>query len=253
MSEVKKTTTNRPNTTNQIDLIRLFEALLRKWYILLLCTVIGYAYMSSQVVTPPDMYQSSSMLFVVSNNSTISTLTYDLQLGTMLSGDFIVIAKSKPVIDTAIQTVYEKTGTQLTRGEASGAISVNVMEGTRILKFTVTMDNPQMACELCNAITDAVADQMSIIMHSEKPSVIEYAEPSSYPLFKPVSRQPIKGAIVGFGLAAAVLCALFLLDDKVKTPEDVEKYVDAPVLACIQMDKAQVFDSRKHAKKTSSK
>ena len=52
-----------------------------------------------------------------------------------------------------------------------------------------------------------------------------------------------------------LICEVFTLDDKIKTEEDVEKYIGVPVLISIPLDKAQTFkkNSSKNGKKKKKK
>lgn len=235
----------------KINLIELFFFLLNRWYIIIACTVIGAITMGVATNTEViPMYSSQSMLFVARAGSITSFS--DLQLGSYMTQDFIVISRSKPVIDTAIQDVYEQTGVELTREQAVAAVSVSEVEDTHILSFTVTMNDPDIACDLCNALTDAMADQIAYITSSEKPTIVERAEPNPYPINMASNnnqRQVMVGAAGGFTIAAVILCFLFMLDDKIKTPEDIEKYIGAPVLVSIPMDKSQTFKKGKKPQK----
>ncbi|MCQ2529173.1 MAG: Wzz/FepE/Etk N-terminal domain-containing protein [Saccharofermentans sp.] len=243
-------TNNRGFAEDQIDLVDFFLYLLRRWYLLIACIVIGAIVMgvaTKQEITP--MYQSQAMMFV-SKTGNITDQWMDFQIGSLMTKDFVVISKSKPVIDTAIQTVFEKDGIQLTRGEAMAAISVDEIEETHIIVFTVTMTDPDLACDFCNAILDAMADQIAYILNSDKPTIVERAEPNpvAINLGQNNSRQVIIGGAAGFALCAMVLCIIYMLDDKIKTAEDIEKYIGATVLVSIPLDKSQTFKKSKSKK-----
>ena len=63
------------------------------------------------MITP--LYESSAMLYVLNKTTSVTTMA-DIQIGSALSSDFEVIAKSKPVIDTAIKQLEEETGKRYT-------------------------------------------------------------------------------------------------------------------------------------------
>lgn len=65
-------------------------------------------------VSEKNTYTSSSMLYVLSNSTSITSLA-DLQIGTQLSNDFAVMIKSNPVVDKAIDVVNKSMGIVLTR------------------------------------------------------------------------------------------------------------------------------------------
>lgn len=88
----------------EIDLLSLFFFLLDKWKILLLGVVIGAVAAAGITFLQTPMYQSTSTLYVLSKSTSITSVA-DLQLGSELTSDFTEIATSKPVIDTAIETL----------------------------------------------------------------------------------------------------------------------------------------------------
>ncbi|MCQ2516578.1 MAG: Wzz/FepE/Etk N-terminal domain-containing protein [Saccharofermentans sp.] len=253
MSENKNTTKAVANkhVNGQIDLIDLFLYMINRWYLLIACTVVGAIGMGIATNTEVvPMYRSQSMLFVARAGQIQSWS--DLQLGSYMTGDFIVISQSKPVVDTAIQMIYEQDGIELTRSQVKAAVSVAEMEDTHILQFTVTMDDPQIACDLCNAVMDAMADQIAYITSSDTPTIVERAEVNPYAINAGINnnRQVLMGAAGGFAIIAALLCVMYMMDDKIKTAEDVEKYIGATVLVSIPMDKAQTFKKNKKSKKS---
>ena len=110
------------NEENQIDLLELAHVLLKKWWLILLsgvlCGAIALLYTITMV---QPQYQSSAMLYIVSKSTTVISVT-DLQIGSALTADFEVIAKSKPVLDSTIEKVKAESGKTFTRGEVNQMI-----------------------------------------------------------------------------------------------------------------------------------
>ena len=81
-----------------IDLLELARVLLKKWWLILLSAVFGGALALLVTITMINpQYQSNAMLYILSKTTTVTSLA-DLQLGSELTADFEVIAKSKPGI-----------------------------------------------------------------------------------------------------------------------------------------------------------
>lgn len=252
MNKKEVNTVNYDPSSFEINLKDLFLFLLNRWYFILVSSVIGaviMGFITDTEVIP--MYKSESMLFVARAGS-IQSFS-DLQLGTYMTGDYIVISKSKPVLDTAIQSIYEKDGIQLSRSQVASAVDVSTMDDTHILKFTVTMDDPEIACDLCNAVMDAMADQIAYIANSDKPTIVERAEVNGFQINagENNNRQVAIGGFGGAVVVIAILAIIFVFDDKIKTAEDIEKYVGATVIAIIPLDKAQTFKKTKKKKHSS--
>ena len=205
------------NEEIEIDLLEIFHALLKKWWLIFIGGMIGALVMGCVThffITP--QYQSSAMLYVLNKTTTVTTMA-DIQIGSALSSDFAVIAKSKPVIDSAIEQLKEETGKNYTRKDITDALEVHNIDDTRLLKITITHENSQVASDMATAIAEATSSQMAEIMKSEPPTIAEWAEPSE----KPSSPSLLKNVVLGFLLVAVVICAfivvLCILNDSIKT------------------------------------
>ena len=89
--------------TEEIDLKELFLVLWSKIWILIGAAVAGAgiaALYTILCVTP--MYESTSSLYILSKTTTLTSLT-DLQMGTQLTQDYMVLAKSRNVVESVIQ------------------------------------------------------------------------------------------------------------------------------------------------------
>ena len=152
------------NEVIEIDLLELFHALLKKWWLILIGGMIGAIIMGAItqfMITP--LYESSAMLYVLNKTTSVTTMA-DIQIGSALSSDFEVIAKSKPVIDTAIKQLEEETGKKYTRKNITDALEVHNIDDTRLLKITITHEDSQIASDMANAVAEAASSQMAEIM-----------------------------------------------------------------------------------------
>lgn len=235
------------NQNEEIDLLELFLLLLKKWKLLLLGLIVGGVLAGGATYLKTPVYQSESMLFILSKTTSITSVA-DLQLGTELSADFVVIATSKPVIDTAIEQVKEETNVTLTREDVQSMISVTNKADTRCLLITATSEDPELACSVANAVTEATASQMASIMKSDPPTTVERAEVESKPVDNGLTKNAAVGAVIGFLIVAILFVVPFLLNDKIKTVEDVERYLDTGVLGVIPLDKSQEYKLKQSKK-----
>ena len=221
------------NEEIEIDLLELFHALLKKWWLILIGGMIGAIIMGAItqfMITP--LYESSAMLYVLNKTTSVTTMA-DIQIGSALSSDFEVIAKSKPVIDTAIKQLEEETGKKYTRKNITDALEVHNIDDTRLLKITITHEDSQIASDMANAVAEATSSQMAEIMKPEPPTIAEWAEPSE----NPASPSFLKNVVLGFLLVAVIICAfivvLCILNDSIKTEDDINKYLGVLTLATI--------------------
>lgn len=228
------------NEEMEIDLIELMQVLLHRWWMILIVALAGFAIAvgyTKFAVTP--MYESTAMLYVLPNTTSVTSVA-DLQIGSAITGDFAVIATSKPVIDKAIQAIKKEEGKKFTRSEIQGMISVENKEDTRILVLKAKSADPKDACMVANAMSEATAERMAEITKKDPPTTVEMAEVSK----SPVSPSMTKNAVIGFMLGAVLVCGIlvvrFLLNDNIKTEEDVEKYLGESTLVSIPYIKSKI-------------
>lgn len=227
------------NEEMEIDLIELVHVLLHRWWMILIVALAGFAIAvgyTKFVVTP--MYESKAMLYVLPNTTSVTSVA-DLQIGMAITGDFEVIATSKPVIDKAIQTIKKDEGKKFKRSDIQGMITVENMEDTRILVVKAKSANPKHACLVANAMAEATAERMAEITKKDPPTTVEWAEVSKSPVSPSMTKNAALGFIIGAVLVCGILVIQFLLNDNIKTEEDVEKYLGEVTLVSIPYIKAK--------------
>lgn len=216
---------------NQIDLMELLYTYLRKWWMIAAGAISGAIIamtVTMCLITPK--YESKAMLYVLNKTTSLISMA-DLQFGDALSQDFIVIAKSKPALDKAIEIIEDEEHKTFTRAQLLGMTTIS--RESRIISIRVVSENAEDACIVANAMAEAISGQVAEIMRTDSPTTLERAEVSNTPVSPDVKRNVMKGFLLGMVLVCGVLTVVFVLNDRIKTQEDVENYLDVPALAVI--------------------
>lgn len=218
---------------DEIDLLELGRALLKRAWAIVICLMIGAVVMGGYtklLVTP--QYQVSSMIYILGKTTSLSS-TVDLQLSRQLTLDFEILAKSRPVVEEVIDTL----GLDYTYEQLSGMIAVENPESSNILKMVVTNPDPELAANIANEMADATASRIAEVMVTDKPSTVEDAVIPVHPVSPSLKKNVMIGGLAGAVLAAGVIAILFLMDDTIKSEEDVRKYMNLNVLASMPKEK----------------
>lgn len=234
----------------EIDLLDLATTLLKKWMWIAGAAIVGFVVailITKFAITP--MYQSKAMLYVLTNTTSVTSVA-DLQIGTAITGDFEVIATSKPVIDKAIEIIKKEEGIKFTRSDIQGMLTVSSLEDTRILVIETTSAKAEHACLVANAIAEATAERMAEITKKDPPTTVEMAEKAKAPISPSMSKNAILGFLIGAVLACGVFVVQYMLNDNIKTEEDIMKYLGESTLASIPYikgkdDKAEELSKQK--------
>ena len=232
------------NDVVEIDLMEIFGLLLHRLWLIALCAVAAgaAAFVVSRYVLTEE-YESTTRVYVL-NRQNDDTLTYsDVQLGSQLTKDFREIIKSRHVLDQVI----EKCGLQEGSGALASRISVDTQSDTRIITITVTDTDPAMAQYIANTLMETAAERIMSVMDIQAVNVVDEANLPLSPSAPNVRRWTVIGFLLGAVLCMAVILVHFLLDDTIKTSEDIEKYLGLSTLGMIPVRETE--DGKGHGKK----
>lgn len=219
----------------EIDLKELFFEVLAEWKMIVISTVLVGLIMfliSNFIITP--QYQSTSKLYVFTKSTSITSLT-DLQMGTNLTNDYMVVLGGRPVLDDVI----ENLGLDMTYGELSSILSFNNPSNSRVLEITVTHPDAKVAKAIADEVADVAAQFISDKMDQDPPSVLQYGYVATAPVSPSVVKNTIIGALAGAFLAIAIVVITYLLNDTIMTPDDMERKVGLNVLASLPFDEEE--------------
>lgn len=233
----------RRNEEMEIDLLEIANVLLRKLWVLVLCLILGAAaaFGGTKLLITPQ-YTATSMIYILSESTSITSLT-DLQVGTSLTGDFIALSKSRPVVEQVIKKLDLDTD----YGTMVNNIVIENPADTHLLKISATNPDPELAAEISNAMAEAVKEQIAEVMNTDKPNTVENAIVPGASSSPNVKKNTVMGGMLGALAAAAVIILLYMLDDTIKNEDDVKKYLQMNTLAAIPLDKKRRERKKKQA------
>lgn len=105
----------------------------------------------------------------------------------------------------------------------------------QFVKMTVTCSSPEVAKQVASALPEAYNNELKRVINLDCVEVVYEATNGS---LIPRSRDLTLLKVLGVGIVIAIFLVLLseCLDTKIKTPEDVEKYWDLPLIGTIPMD-----------------
>lgn len=207
------------NQEMEIDLVDLLGYYMSKLPLLIAAIVIG-ALVSGLVTyfAITDKYTATSKMYMVSASSDSVVNLQDLNLGTSLSQDYLELMKSRP----AIEDVITKLKLDLDYRQVSDMINLTVVNNTRIIQIGVTSTDPQLAMDIANQMTHTTKILLPKVMETPSPSIVEEATLPTVPSEPSLKKNVMIGALLLLILVLAVLTVLYLLDDTIKSAEDLE-------------------------------
>lgn len=204
----------------EIDLLELFQYFRSQILILIIALLVGgvaAGAITHFLITPK--YQATSKLYVVSaSNNKIVDLN-DLNIGTSLSEDYTELIKIRPILEDVIKDCnldYEYE-------ELLGMLTIAPVGETRILAITVESTSAKEAMTIANSVAATAVTYLPKLMETTAPNIAEKAVLPEGPCSPNLVKNTAIGAIGMLVLVMAVLTVLFLMDDTMRSAEEVEK------------------------------
>lgn len=232
-----------------VDLKRLWEAICKKWWLIVLMTVLfgAMAFFGTKLFITPN-YQSSALFYVNNTSVSIGDTALDISTGDIsasksLVDTYIVILKSRE----SLNDVIDYAGVNRTYGQLTGMISAASVNDTEIFEVVVTSEDPAEAEKIANAIAEILPKRIAGIVEGSSAKVVDHAVLPSVPSSPNVSTNTMIGMLAGLVLMVVIIALIEFFDVTIKTQEDVIQCCNYPILAAVP--KMETEQKTNHGKK----
>ena len=231
----------------EIDLKQLFFVLWdKKWMIVLSGLILALAaFLVTRVFLTP-VYASTATVYVMNRQSENAASSSDISAATSLTKDFEAMVTSR----TVMEQVIDQVGLDMTTEELEKLISVSNPTDTRLLDITVEHESPEMAKEIVDCVASVASVQIVEMMGIEKVNIVDQGGIAENPSSPNTMRNVLIAGVIGVFIAAFFIVLRHLLDDTIKTSEDVEKYLGLSVLGVIPKNEGDTVKKSRPVKKT---
>lgn len=218
--------------TNEISLQEIFMILWNKVWVIILCTLIGgvAAFGISAFVLDPT-YTSRVSMYVNSNTereNTIANLN-DINASQKLVSTYIEILKS----DNVLSKVITETGFTYTPEQIRKMLTASAVNGTEIFEVKITTEDANEAAVIANTIAAVAPEEIIRVVKAGSVELIDEAVPATSPSSPNVLLNTIIGLLLGGVLSVLGVLVAEMLDNRIKTEDDLKKGYDFPILGTI--------------------
>lgn len=137
-------------------------------------------------------YESTSQFYVLSKSMSITSLA-DIQTGTSLTNDYMVIVEGRPVLEQVI----ENLGLDETYSSLKKKVTLNNPSNSRILEITVRDANPSMAKKIADEIARVSVAFIQQKMDQDAPNIIQKGYSDGEPVSPNIMKNTAVGGILG--------------------------------------------------------
>lgn len=220
----------------KIDLIKIGNALVKRFWIILLAMLICGALLFSYAaffITP--LYESSVLLYVNNSSFSVGATSFsisssEISAAKSLVETYQVILKTR----TTLNDVIRIGALDYSYEELCEMIDTNSVNDTEVFSITVTCKDPYEAEHIANTIARVLPDKISNIVEGSSVRVVDYAVVPSEKVSPNITKWTLAGILFGMLLSCLILAILEIIDDRVQTEDYLLKHFGGtPLLAAI--------------------
>lgn len=230
----------------EINLGELFGVLLSRAFLIISAGIfLALAGLFVSKFVLPPVFESTTKIYIL-NKEENQTVTYsDVQISTQLTQDYAELIKSRYVLEEVIQRLNL---IDVEYDDLSKILRVETPSDTRIVAITVKDKDPLMAMRIANCIREVASEHITNVMDIDAINVAETANVPTSKAGPSVAKWTVIAGFLGAVMMAFFVILGYLLDDTIKSNDDVERYLGLSTLALIPLS-VDEQDKKKQKKK----
>jgi capsular polysaccharide biosynthesis protein len=214
----------------EIDLIDLLFFLRKKiWLIVAAFMVFALLGAGFTAFFAQDEYTAKTRMYVLNRTQEAPAVSSDYNVSNYMIEDYKVLITGENVT----REVLSKLKLNMSISELSGKISVSSISGTRVLQIVVVDTDPHRAAAIANCVQEISSAQIESIMDVDAVNLVYAATVPTHKSGPNLLENTVVAAVIGFVLAVFVLMIIHLMDDTIRTDEDVTRYLGLGTLGVI--------------------
>lgn len=202
----------------------------RRWFVVSMTIIFSIVVGIITYTSTEPIYKTYTSLIVEESKNSYDSDNNQKYLDQKFMGTYGEIVKSKLVIDD----VRENLEITASFREVFKSIEVGVVPDTDILKIEVTGKDPKLITEIANEIAKVSITHVKEMTDTKNIKVMDKAQ-VPHTQTNSISKSNIFIAgVLGFLISISVVFLSEYLDNTIKTPKDIKKYLNLPVMGIIQ-------------------
>lgn len=222
----------------EIDLLKLAKVVVAKWWLILILMVIagGTAYyVTMEYVTP--IYEAKSTLFIGKENDSLTGIDLnDLKVENQLIVDYRELIRTNLVTEEVISEL----SLLATPEELVSNLGISSIDESRFMHITYTDHLPQRAAEITNHLSLVLSEKAVEVVGVEYIRIVDKAKVPSNPTSPSKLKNSAIASVLGAMIGLGIIFLLHMMDNKIRSEEDIEAILNEPVLGMIPLFEGEV-------------
>ena len=209
-----------------IDLLEVARVILKYIkLIIFLCVVFGATgFFGTKFLIAPT-YTASTSIYLTPQISESGSLDYNSH---MANSKLVTNVVNLMTQNNVMSEVAKDVGME-NASSVKNCISVTNESNTEIVTVTATTEDPKLSKDIANDTVSTFVRTMQKNLNVRNIEVVDKAKLSYIPSGPNVKKNTLLATMVGFVLGCGYATLRFLLDNRLRTKEEAEKYLGIPV------------------------
>ena len=230
---------NQYDEEYEIDLLEIFYALKKRIVLIIIASLIGAGLAAAYGFgLAKPVYESTAKIYILSQSTSLTSFA-DIQISSSLAKDYEEMIYSRPVV----LQVKRNLNLDYDYEEIKEKLKVENPADTRCLNISCQSNDQAEARDMANEFAKVAKRQIAQIMDTDEPTLFEKAVISKDPVKPQKTKDIAIGFLLGLILACAVVIIQYMMNDSLKSEEDIERYLGLNTLASIPNERTQKIKS----------
>lgn len=227
-SRLDRMPSNDLNEMEEIDLLELFRAVLKYIkLIIVLCIVFGLGgFLGTKFLITPT-YTASTSIYLTPQINESGSLDYNSQMANSLLVTNVVNLLTQ---NNVMSEVAKDVGLE-NADAVKKFVNVTNKQDTQIITVTATTTDPKLSKNIANGTVNTFIKTMQKNLNVRNIEIVDKAKLSYVPSGPSIKKNTMMAALVGGFIGVGYAVLKFLLDNRLRTKEEAEKYLGIPVFA----------------------
>lgn len=227
-SRLNRTPNSDVREMEEIDLLELFRAILKYIKLIIVLFIVfgaGGFFGTKFLITPT--YTARTSIYLTPQISESGSLDYNSQ---MANSKLVTNVVNLMTQNNIMSEVAKDVGLE-NSSSVKKCISVTNESNTEIITVTATTTDPKLSKDIANDTVNTFINTMQKNLNVRNIEIVDKAKLSYIPSGPNIKKNTMMASLLGglIGVGYAVL--KFLLDNRLRTKEEAEKYLGIPVYA----------------------
>lgn len=227
-SRLDRMPSNDLNEMKEIDLLELFRAVLKYIrLIIVLCIVFGAGgFLGTKFLIEPT-YTASTSIYLTPQINDTGSLDYSSQManGLLVTNVVNLLTQNNVMSEVAKDVGLENADA------VKKFVNVTNKQDTQIVTVTATTGDPKLSKNIANGTVTTFIKTMQKNSNVRNIEIVDKAKLSYVPSGPSIKKNTMMATLVGGVIGVGYAVLKFLLDNRLRTKEEAEKYLGIPVFA----------------------